>query len=119
MGLEAESTNREKFQPAGSNTKRERNTDPADSVKKVVSGVERFRFFCGLAQRRGSLFFLCPRHFRRSAFPALRSVSFGKYRDKGECAEGLFADISIMIVISLVIFRYNANPKNKRVILPL
>jgi len=63
MGLEGESTNREKFQPAASNTKRERNTDPADSGKKVVPGVERFRFFCGLAQRRGSLFFLCPRPF--------------------------------------------------------
>jgi len=50
MGLEGESKNRVKIQPAASKTKRERNTDPADSGKKVVCGVERFRFFCGLAQ---------------------------------------------------------------------
>ena len=29
-----------------------------------------------------------PRLFRRSAFPSKRNVSFGEYRDKGECAEG-------------------------------
>ena len=86
MGLEGVSTNRVKIQTAALNTKPERNTDPADSGKKVVPGVERFRFFCGLAQRRGSLFFLCPRPFRRSAFSAIRSVSFKKYRDiRGMC----------------------------------
>jgi len=50
MGLEGESTNRVKFQLAPVSTKRERNTDPADSGKKVIPGMERFRFFCGLAQ---------------------------------------------------------------------
>jgi len=91
MGLEGDSTNRVKFQPVQVCTERERNPDPADSGKKVVSGVERFRFFCGLAQGRGSLFCLCPGPFRRSAFPEIRSVSFGKYVDKGECAEGLWS----------------------------
>jgi len=45
MGKEGESTRRVKFQPAAVSTKRERNKDPADSSKKVVPGVERFRFF--------------------------------------------------------------------------
>jgi hypothetical protein len=78
MGLEGESTNREKFQPVQVSTKLERNTDPADSGKKVVPGVKRFRFFCGLAQRRGSLFFLCPRPLVVKRFSFSRNgVFFG------------------------------------------
>jgi hypothetical protein len=88
MGLEGKSINKVKIQPVPASTKRERNSDPADSGKKVLPGVERFRLFCGLAQRRDSLFCLCPRLFRRSAFPAIRNVSFGECQDKGECAEG-------------------------------
>jgi len=53
MGLEGESIGRVKFQTVPASTKRERNSNPADSGKKVIPGVERFRFFCGLAQRRG------------------------------------------------------------------
>jgi len=89
MGQEDKSTNRVKFQPVPVSRKRERSSDLADSGKKVLPEVKRFRFFCGLAKRRGPLFFLCPRPFRRSAFPVIKSVSFGEYHDKGECAEGL------------------------------
>jgi hypothetical protein len=49
MGFEGESINRVKFQTIPVSTNRERNPDPADSGKKVIPGVERFRFFCGLA----------------------------------------------------------------------
>jgi len=49
MGQEGISINRVKFQPVPASTKRERNSNPADSGKKVIPGVERFRFFCGLA----------------------------------------------------------------------
>jgi hypothetical protein len=49
MGLEGESINRVKFQPVPARTKRERNSNPADSGKKVIPGVERlgFRLFSG------------------------------------------------------------------------
>jgi len=52
-GSGSESTNREKFQPVPVSTKRERNTDPADSGKKVVpgAGVKRFRVFLKLWQQ--------------------------------------------------------------------
>jgi hypothetical protein len=51
MGLEGESTNWVKFQPVPASTKRERNSNPADSGKKVIPGVERFRsrLFSGFA----------------------------------------------------------------------
>jgi len=99
MGLEGESTIRVKIQPAAVSTKRERNPDPADSGKKVVPGVEWFRFFCGLAQRRGSLFFLCPRPFRRSAFPEIRSVSFWDVSGyKGNVLRGFGLGIPLIFV---------------------
>jgi len=41
MGQEGESINRVKFQPAPASSNRERNSDPADSGKKVIPGVER------------------------------------------------------------------------------
>jgi len=50
MGQEGESINRVKFQPAPASSNRERYSDPADSGKKVLPGVERFRSFWGLAK---------------------------------------------------------------------
>jgi len=41
-----------KFQTVLASTELERSPNPADSGKKVLPGVGRFRFFCGLAQRR-------------------------------------------------------------------
>jgi len=51
MGLEGESTNRVKFQPVPTSTKRERWSNPADSGKKVLPGMERFhsRVYSGFA----------------------------------------------------------------------
>jgi hypothetical protein len=51
MGLEGESINRVKFQTVPARTKRERNSNPADSGKKVLPGVERFcsRLLSGFA----------------------------------------------------------------------
>jgi hypothetical protein len=51
MGLEGESINRVKFQTVPASTKRERNSNPADSGKKVILGVERFcsRLLSGFA----------------------------------------------------------------------
>jgi len=43
MGQEGESIKRVKFQPVPASTKRERSSDLADSGKKVLPGVERFR----------------------------------------------------------------------------
>ena len=40
MALEGESTNEVKFQTIPVSTNRERSSDPADSGKKVLSGVE-------------------------------------------------------------------------------
>jgi len=91
MGLEGESIGRVKFQPVPSRTERERSEIQRTQVKKCFpecSGcVPDVLGIRGLAKRRGTLFFLCPRPFRRSAFPAIRNVSFGEYHDKGECAE--------------------------------
>jgi hypothetical protein len=50
MGQEGESINKVKFQPVPASKKLERRSDPADSGKKVLPEVERFRFFCGLAK---------------------------------------------------------------------
>jgi hypothetical protein len=69
MGLEGKSTNWVKFQLVPASTKRERSTDPADSGKKVLPGVKRFRFFCGLAQRRGSAFLPVSKTFLTKRFP--------------------------------------------------
>ena len=71
---EDESINKVKIQPVKVSTKRERSSDPADSGKKVLHGVKRFRsrLFSGFADLRNEgdqLFFLCPRLFRRRAFP--------------------------------------------------
>lgn len=51
MGQEGESTRWVKFQPVPAITKHERSSDPADSGKKVLPGVERFRYrlFSGFA----------------------------------------------------------------------
>jgi len=63
MGLEGESINRVKFQPVPASTKRERNSNPADSGKKVIPGVERFRsgLFKDLriSETKGINFFTC------------------------------------------------------------
>jgi len=69
MGLEAKSINKVKFQPVPASTKRDRSSDPADSGKKVFPGVKRFRFFCGLAQRRGSTFLPVSKTFSTKRFP--------------------------------------------------
>jgi hypothetical protein len=69
MGLEAKSINKVKFQPVQARTERERNSDPADSGKKVLPGVKRFRFFCGLAKRRGSTFLPVSKTFSTKRFP--------------------------------------------------
>ncbi len=65
----------------------ETNTNQADSSTKELSEVERLRsrFFrdCGLAQRRDSLFYLCPRPFFTKRFPRN-----GEQRNGGGCAEG-------------------------------
>jgi hypothetical protein len=77
MGLEGESINRVKFQTVPASTRRERNSNPADSGKKVIHGVERFRFFCGLAQRRGSTFFPVSKTFSTKRFPRNTERVFG------------------------------------------
>jgi len=41
---EGESTNEVKFQPVPASTKRDRSSNPADSGKKMLPGVKRFRF---------------------------------------------------------------------------
>jgi len=71
-----------KFQPVPASTNREKISDPADSGKKVLPGVEQFRFklFLGIPDWRNEgsqLFFLCPRPSRRSAFPAMERVLGG------------------------------------------
>ena len=83
-----------KFYPVPVSTKHERSSDPADSGKKVLPGVERFRsrLFSGLriSATKGINFFCCVQDlFQRSAFPTIRNVSLGENRDTGECAEGL------------------------------
>ena len=84
--------NRVKFQSVSARTKRERSSDLADSGKKVLPGVERFRFFCGLAKRRGSTFLPVSKTFSTKRFPRNMERVIGDLRDKGECAEG--CDIS-------------------------
>ena len=69
MGQEDKSTNWVKFQPVPARTERERSSDPADSGKKVLPGVERFRFFRGLAKRRESTFFPMSKTFSTKRFP--------------------------------------------------
>jgi len=94
MGQEDKSTNWVKFQPVPSRTERERSWNPADSGKKVLPEVERFRsrvFFGirGLAQRRGSTFLPVSKTFSTKRFPRNTERLFWGVSDKGECAEGL------------------------------
>jgi hypothetical protein len=51
MGQEEKSNNWVKFQPVLASTERERNSDPADSGKKVLPGLKGFRsrLFSGFA----------------------------------------------------------------------
>ena len=76
MGQEGESINKVKFQPVPASTERERNTNPADSGKKVLPEVERFRFFCGLAQQRGSTFLPVSKTFSTKRFPHITERLF-------------------------------------------
>jgi hypothetical protein len=69
MGQEDKSTNWVKSQPVPARIKWERSSDPADSGKKVLPGVERFRFFRGLAKRRESTFFPMSKTFSTKRFP--------------------------------------------------
>ena len=67
MGLEGDSTIGVKFQPVPPSTKREKRSDPADSGKKVIPGVERFRsrLFSGLriSATKEINFFSCVQDF--------------------------------------------------------
>ena len=78
MGREGESTNWVKFQPVPASTKRERMSNSADSGKKVLPGVERFSFFCGLSKRRGSTFFPVSKTFLTKRFPRNRERVIGE-----------------------------------------
>jgi hypothetical protein len=93
MALEGESTNKVKFQTVPARTVHERSPDPADSGKKVLPGVERFRsriFFGirGLAQRRGSTFLPVSKTFSTKRFPRNTERVIGEYRDKGNVLRG-------------------------------
>jgi hypothetical protein len=59
MGLEGDSTIGVKFQPVPPSTKREKRSDPADSGKKMLPGVKRFRFFLRISATKGINFFAC------------------------------------------------------------
>jgi len=94
IAVEGELTNFVKFQSVPACTKREMSRDQGDSGKKVLPGVERFRYrlFSGFPDYRKEVdqfFYLCPRPFRRSTFPAIQSLTLRENRDKRGMCRGV------------------------------
>jgi hypothetical protein len=59
--------------------------DLADSDKKVLRGVERFRFFWGLAQRRWATFLSVSKTFSTKRFPRNTEHVIGEVSGRGMC----------------------------------
>jgi len=92
-GLEGESIGRVKFQPVPASTKHERSSNPADSGKKVLPGVEQFRsrLFSGFADERndGINFFACVQDlFYEALSPQCVAALLGSVVIKGNVLRG-------------------------------